>query len=185
MLSTGHSGGLNRPCPAKFCSLAGYGVYRSSVPVVGRRVEGFGVTESWFDAGALRAARLQAGLSQSALAETLGVSGPMRVSMWERGIATPTARMMPSIAEALRVRVDTLVRGDTAPVGLRRMRRLRGLTLVEVSERSGINYSRYREIETGHRRLRADEVKALAVVYSCGELEVRHAAEAAVRESRR
>lgn len=138
---------------------------------------------SWFDADVLKVARQRAGLSQAALAKALGVSGPMRVSMWERGISEPTAKIVPALAEALSIDASLLVGGDAAPTGLRTMRRLRGLTLVEVSERSGINYSRYREIEMGHRRLRDDEVAALAAVYGCAESEVREAS--AVTELRR
>lgn len=60
----------------------------------------------------LRPLRLQAGLTQSALAERLGVSD-RAVSRWERGEALPDVALLPSLAAILHVSVDALLGVDS------------------------------------------------------------------------
>ncbi len=59
----------------------------------------------------LRPLRLQAGLTQAALAEQLGVSD-RAVSRWELGEAYPDVALLPDLAMALHVSVDALLGAD-------------------------------------------------------------------------
>lgn len=58
-------------------------------------------------ANALKGLRVKAGLSQSALAERIGVTA-QAVSKWERGRSMPDANMLPIIADLFQVTIDTL-----------------------------------------------------------------------------
>ena len=60
----------------------------------------------------LRPLRLKAGLTQSALAEKLGVSD-RAVSRWENGDALPDVTLLPSLAMLLQVSVDALLGMDS------------------------------------------------------------------------
>lgn len=60
----------------------------------------------------LRTLRKQAGLTQSALAEALGVSD-RAVSRWERGQSLPDVTLLPGLAALLNVSVDALLGVDS------------------------------------------------------------------------
>lgn len=65
----------------------------------------------------LRAARLATGMTQVALAETLGINSSL-LSRWEAGISAPRDNMRQPLADALGVDVDVLFRfanGDDQP----------------------------------------------------------------------
>ena len=55
----------------------------------------------------LRSLRKDSGLTQSELAETVGVTQSL-VAMWERGAAYPSALKLPDIADALGCTIDAL-----------------------------------------------------------------------------
>lgn len=59
----------------------------------------------------IRALRQERQLTQSALAETVGVSDKA-VSKWERGCGAPDISLLPALAEALGVSARTLLRGE-------------------------------------------------------------------------
>ena len=63
----------------------------------------------------LRTARVKAGLTQEALAEKIGV-GPLAVSRWETGKATPPATRMPAIARSLGITLEALEGGGEMAV---------------------------------------------------------------------
>lgn len=59
----------------------------------------------------IRALRQERQLTQSALAETIGVSDKA-VSKWERGCGAPDVSLLPALAEVLGVSARTLLRGE-------------------------------------------------------------------------
>ena len=64
--------------------------------------------QGWFQPGALRRARLNAGMTQSELARRLGVAGGERVSRWELGLSVPRSNTVVRAAEVLGVEVGDL-----------------------------------------------------------------------------
>lgn len=140
------------------------------------RTKGIGVTDSWLDPATLKAARLRAGLSQAALAAAIGVAGPMRISVWERGLAGPEPRMVPALMAALGVSAEALARGDTRQNTLRELRQMKGLTVTDAAARLGTSYSRYRDVELGHRPIRSAEIAGLAELLGVSEDRIRRAA---------
>lgn len=56
----------------------------------------------------IKAIRVQQGLTQYELAKKLGLSSKSTVSMWESGERTPSAALLPQIAEALKCSVSDL-----------------------------------------------------------------------------
>ena len=63
---------------------------------------------------AIRAARLKANLSGSALADEIGVAHGL-VSQWERGKYQPTAKSRAKLAKVLDIAPGALVNGDARP----------------------------------------------------------------------
>jgi transcriptional regulator with XRE-family HTH domain len=62
----------------------------------------------------LKELRVQAGVTQAALASILGVRGPAQVSEWETGRTRPSWRLVPAMAEALGVSVGVLAEAIVA-----------------------------------------------------------------------
>ena len=60
--------------------------------------------------GLIRALRTQKGLTQKALAETVGV-GDKAVSKWERGLGCPDVSLLPELSRVLGVGLETLLSG--------------------------------------------------------------------------
>ena len=60
--------------------------------------------------GLIRALRTQKGLTQKALAETVGV-GDKAVSKWERGLGCPDVSLLPELSRVLGVGLETLLTG--------------------------------------------------------------------------
>ena len=58
----------------------------------------------------IRALRTQKGLTQKALAETVGV-GDKAVSKWERGLGCPDVSLLPELSRVLGVGLETLLTG--------------------------------------------------------------------------
>ena len=58
----------------------------------------------------LRAARLKAGLSQSALCERMGISEPNNISGWENGHRTPNCDTLLRFAEGTGIPLWKLIR---------------------------------------------------------------------------
>lgn len=56
----------------------------------------------------IRAARVNAGLTQTAFAAKIGVS-PRTVQHWESGISSPRADMMPKICNVLSCNVEDII----------------------------------------------------------------------------
>jgi transcriptional regulator with XRE-family HTH domain len=126
-------------------------------------MEGFGRgAQAVKDLGAfIRERRAQAQLSLRKLAELAGVSNPY-LSQIERGLRTPSARMLQAIAKALRVSAESLYvqagfLQDAAgrPETLRAILSDAGLTLRQRQELAEI-YERFR-IDTAERRSRRRE----------------------------
>lgn len=96
-------------------------------------------------AAALRAARLEAGYTQAAVAAELGVE-LMRVSVWERGISEPRPAYLPRLAALYRTTTWHLL-SPAARSTVRGARMAQGLTIQQVADRAGLTLSRYHRIE--------------------------------------
>lgn len=101
-----------------------------------------------FDGAALRAARVQRGLTQHELARRVGVAGGERVSRWELGVTTPRAVTIGRLAAALEVSVDDLVPSDGA-VSLRELRTRAGLAPRDLAEATHMSVSTIQRWESG------------------------------------
>ncbi len=62
----------------------------------------------------IREARARRGLSQTKLAQLLGIP-PQNVSDWERGVVTPSSKNLKKLAEVLEVSLDWLITGKGSP----------------------------------------------------------------------
>lgn len=85
------------------------------------------------DPGALRAARLQIGLTQHELAREVGVAGGERVSLWELGKTSPHPRVTQRLAAALKMGVEDLLLPGIGEPDLRELRTAAGLSLRSLS----------------------------------------------------
>lgn len=59
----------------------------------------------------IRERRIECGMTQTALAEALGVT-PGAISQWESGLTRPTLDKLLRIAQILRCSVDELLQGE-------------------------------------------------------------------------
>jgi transcriptional regulator with XRE-family HTH domain len=107
--------------------------------VAGRKVDG----------GALRKARLNAGLTLRGVASVVGVASGARVGMWERGLEQPNARFVPLLAKAVNLPVTALLAGVGRKPGLIDLRLARGLSGVELAEAAGVSKMTYYRLEQG------------------------------------
>jgi transcriptional regulator with XRE-family HTH domain len=107
--------------------------------VAGRKVDG----------GALRKARLNAGLTLREVAAVVGVASGARVGMWERGLEQPNARFIPMLANAVKLPTTALLVGEGRNPGLIDLRLARGLSGVELAEAAGVSKMTYYRLEQG------------------------------------
>lgn len=70
-------------------------------------------TPIWTFQDRIRKAREHAGLTQSALAEALGVAAGT-IQRWEKGALNPRPKALEALAEATGVSLDWLLQGDSA-----------------------------------------------------------------------
>jgi transcriptional regulator with XRE-family HTH domain len=118
---------------------------------------------SLFRGTALKSARLRAGLTQAQLAERVGVSDGSRVGAWERDAAQPAPSRLARLVAVLDVDpLDLYEVADRAAPPLEVLRRASGLTLHELSERSGLSFTRCQQIERGTIQAGAADTAALA-----------------------
>lgn len=100
-----------------------------------------------FRGDVLASAREAAGLSQRALASAIGLVDEDRVGLWERGEARPHARLIPLIADQLRIEPLTLIAGSSDAPDLMQHRVASGLSLQEMASRAGLPLSSYHRLE--------------------------------------
>lgn len=62
----------------------------------------------------LRLAREGAGITQNALAQTLGIK-QNQISVWEKGISGPKRERLPALAAAVKTTIDWLMEGKGKP----------------------------------------------------------------------
>jgi transcriptional regulator with XRE-family HTH domain len=101
-----------------------------------------------FDRTAMIRHRQRAGLTQAELGEQIHAANDA-VSRLERGVTPITARVLRSVAEALRVTPAQLQHPLTAPPTLTNLRELRALTRAELAQRLWITPQRLAWWEAG------------------------------------
>jgi len=101
------------------------------------------------DPGALRAARLRAGLTQHGLARLIGVAGGERVSRWELGTSVPRPETLRRIAAALQIGVPDLLNAPSRARNLHALRVRSGLSLGELAERVHVSKATLSRWESG------------------------------------
>ena len=97
-----------------------------------------------FAADKMTAARLDAELSRSAVADLVGVHR-QRVYDWEVGTRSPHAHQLPALASALAVRPTDLVDGRT----MRALRYAAGFTQAEAASAVGVARAEWGRWEAG------------------------------------
>lgn len=113
----------------------------------------------------LARARESAGLSQRALAAAIHITDEDRVGLWERGEARPQPRVIPLLAQALRIDPLALLGGTSDTPDLTRLRVAAGMSLQDMAARVGLPVSSYHRLERrGSPRdgLEPERVRALA-----------------------
>lgn len=95
----------------------------------------------------LARARDAAGLSQRALAEAIHMTDEDRIRLWERGEARPQPRVIPLLAQALRVDPLDLLGGASDTPDLTRLRVAAGMTLHDMAARVGLPVTSYHRLE--------------------------------------
>ena len=128
-----------------------------------------------FHPNLLRAARSAAGLSAAAIADVVGASDGATVRAWERGATAPSVHRIPLLAKALDIDALHLVCGEVARPSMKSLRRAAGLTLVELSRRTGLGYARCRQLETGSVGVAQIEVAEIARATGFSQARVREA----------
>ena len=100
----------------------------------------------------LRAARVAANLSRDDIARALGLSSSARVRLWESGMETPRPRLMPAIANLLKVHPLHLLDVDPNDPPLAALRIAAGRTTTEMTA-PGISVMTYVRLEDGRSSL--------------------------------
>jgi transcriptional regulator with XRE-family HTH domain len=129
-----------------------------------------------FDPGRLRAARLAANLTQTALAAVADVH-PNEVGYWEAGTRVPQVETVAALARALGISPADLLEPSTGgrPT-LRQLRVAAGLSQEQAADRAGLQRHRYAALERGEAaRLTDPEVSALAQALAAGSDQIRAA----------
>jgi transcriptional regulator with XRE-family HTH domain len=129
-----------------------------------------------FDPGRLRAARLAANLTQTALAAVADVH-PNEVGYWEAGTRVPQVETVAALARALGISPADLLEPSTGgrPT-LRQLRVAAGLSQEQAADRAGLQKHRYAALERGEAaRLTDGEVSALASALDAGSDQIRAA----------
>jgi transcriptional regulator with XRE-family HTH domain len=116
-----------------------------------------------FDPGRLRAARIAAKLTQTALAAAADVH-PNEVGYWEAGTRVPQVETVAVLARALGLRpADLLEPSTSGRPNLRQLRVAAGLSQEQAADRAGLQKHRYAALERGEAARPTDaEVDALA-----------------------
>lgn len=137
-----------------------------------------------FDPGRLRAARMAAKLTQTALAAAADVH-PNEVGYWEAGTRVPQVETVAALARALGVSpADLLEPSIGGRPTLRQLRVAAGLSQEQAADRAGLQKHRYAALERGEAaRLTDAEIAALAHALDVGSDRAR-AAHAASRTDR-
>lgn len=137
-----------------------------------------------FDPGRLRAARMAARLTQTALAAAADVH-PNEVGYWEAGTRVPQVETVAVLARALGLRpADLLEPSASGRPTLRQLRVAAGLSQEQAADRAGLQKHRYAALERGEAaRLTDTEVDALARALDVGPDRAR-TAQAASRADR-
>jgi transcriptional regulator with XRE-family HTH domain len=97
----------------------------------------------------LAEARRAAGLTQAQLAEAVGVSNGLRVSMWERGAEQPRPRFFPVLAAVLELEPLALFAVDPADPPLSALRLAAGLSLPDIQAVAAVPVMTYQRLERG------------------------------------
>ena len=129
-----------------------------------------------FDPGRLRAARLAANLTQTALAAVADVH-PNEVGYWEAGTRVPKVETVAALARALGISPADLLEPSTGgrPT-LRQLRVAAGFSQEQAADRAGLQKHRYAALERGEAaRLTDAEVTSLARALDVGSDQVRAA----------
>lgn len=113
--------------------------------------------------GALRAARLAAGLTQHELARRIEVAGGERVASWERGAAVPRPHLVQRLVQVLDVPAEQLL-APSAVMDLRQLRVAAGLSARELADKVHVSVPTLARWESGRftRPLRRESVELLA-----------------------
>jgi transcriptional regulator with XRE-family HTH domain len=101
------------------------------------------------DGSRLAEARLSARLTQAAVAERLGLSSAVRVSLWERGAEQPRARFIPLLAEMLDTDPLDLLVGEPSAPTISALRLAAGLSREDVWTQAQISKMTYHRIDRG------------------------------------
>lgn len=117
-----------------------------------------------FAPGAAKVARSKRGLTLDELALLLDCSA-QTVSAWEAGNSAPSPRHLVTLADALGVHVDDLLRGPANRADLTGLRERAGLTGSEVAQALGLHKTSWSRIERGYRPIPSAVVLVLATHY--------------------
>ena len=126
-----------------------------------------------FDRATLRRLRIERHLTQTRLAEQLGIH-PRTLARWEAGRGAPDARMVALIARELRVARRELVSAPQVPT-LRDLRTTAALTQRQLAAQLGIDQATYSRHERGHLSLDPGRVRDLAAALGVTQRTVREA----------
>lgn len=129
-----------------------------------------------FDPSRLRAARMAAKLTQTALAAAADVH-PNEVGYWEAGTRVPQVETVAALARALGITPADLLEPSTGgrPT-LRQLRVAAGFSQEQAADRAGLQKHRYAALERGEAaRLTDAEVSALARALGAGSDQIRAA----------
>lgn len=121
------------------------------------------------DGHALRAARQDAGLTQNALSELLGVAGAARVSAWEQEREAPHPNQLRALSLNLGVPVRDLLR--PVPSHQRDLARLRveaGLSVAELAARIDVPVQTLKRWEGGRVRSLIERAPVAALSRALG-----------------
>ena len=125
--------------------------------------------------------RHAAGLTQTQLADGVGVALQARISQWERGVEQPSARFVAALADALHVTPLEILNVDISDPPLSALRLAAGLSMADVVRIAGIPYATYNRIENGKVRsepaaeLLISLASALSVTTECVRLSISRA----------
>jgi transcriptional regulator with XRE-family HTH domain len=103
-------------------------------------------------------------MTQVQLADAIGVSSGLRISMWERGAEQPRPRFVPALAAALELVPLELLDVDPADPPLSALRLAAGLSLPDIQAVAAVPVMTYQRLERGigSAEPREDIVRAVA-----------------------
>lgn len=100
----------------------------------------------------LRRGRLAAGLTREALAARVGLRSADRIKDWELGVHAPQPRHVPALAGAVGIDPVWLYDVDPRAAPLALLRRVRGLSLQQLSAAAGVPLMTCQRLEQGRGR---------------------------------